>query len=303
MKKVIALTLLLVTFLGAFSQTPEWVEYCKLKKILLYEELPNDSAYQICCRMDSIYNGIPEYTILYDFLEYAIKCNQQEKTRELAFRLIGWRCWDYAFFDKPNFSSIKQTDYWSQLDSLSCAYRDRDSFYHYKKMLYDMQLSDQICRKAIHGEHTKEERDSIMRMIKITDSMNLAQLKELMALYGFPTWDKVGYPYAVYAWLIAQHSDSLFLHEYVEQLKIAVANGNANRKNLAYMIDRDLMNRNLPQIYGTQSISVFLTDDYREPRLWPVEDMMHLNDRREHMLLEPLDTTGLKIFNLEELKP
>ena len=166
-----------------------------------------------------------------------------------------------------------------------------------------MQLSDQNCRKALHGEHTKEERDSIIRMINITDSINLAQLKELIALYGFPTWDKVGYSCAFYAWLIAQHSDSLFLHEYVEQLKIAVANDNANRKNLAYMIDRDLMNRNLPQLYGTQSFSVFLKDDYSEPRLWQVEDMMHLNDRREHMLLEPLDTTGLKIYNIDELKP
>lgn len=295
--------LLSVVVLDTIAQSPEWVEYCGLKKVLLYEDLPSDSAYRICYRMDSIYNGIPEYSILYDFLDYAIKCNHQEKTKELAFRLVNWRCWDYAFFDRPSFLAIKQTDYWPQLDSLSCAYKDKSIFKYYQKKLYEMQLSDQEYRKALHGQHTKEETDSIWRMVNITDSLNLAQLKELIALYGFPSWDKVGYSYAFFGWLIAQHADADFIHEYVEQMKKAVANNNANRKDLAYMIDRDLMNRNLPQLYGTQYVGVFLTDDYSESRLWPVENMEHLNDRREHMLLEPLDTTELKIYDPKELKP
>ena len=57
------------------------------------------------------------------------------------------------------------------------------------------------------------------------------------------------------------------------------------------------------ELYGTQTIGVFVTDNYSEPRLWPVEDMEHLNDRREHMLLEPLDTTKLKMYDPQELKP
>jgi hypothetical protein len=34
-----------------------------------------------------------------------------------------------------------------------------------------------------------------------------------------------------------------------------------------------------------------------ENMLWPVENMEQLNARREHMLLAPMDTTGIKIYD------
>lgn len=135
------------------------------------------------------------------------------------------------------------------------------------------------------------------------DSMNLVQLKELISQYGFPTWENVGESYSFYAWLIAQHADPEFLHWYVQQYAIAVRNGNGNRKNLAYMIDRDLMNRNLPQLYGTQTTTFYHDDTHKDSGLWPIDDLDHLNDRREHMLIEPIDTTGVKIFDIKDFQP
>ena len=85
--------------------------------------------------------------------------------------------------------------------------------------------------------------------------------------------------------------------EWVEYCRLRDADNNANPANLAYMIDRNLMNRGLPQLYGTQYIGVYTDDNTMENMLWPVENMEQLNARREHMLLAPMDTTELKIYD------
>lgn len=295
--------ILTISAIITFAQTPEWIEYCRMRKILQKDNPSADTAYAMYCKMDSIYNGIPIFSDVFDFLTVALNNNEQAKVKELAFRLVRWKCWDNNFFNKPELVSLKETDYWPKLDSLSHIYGDKSKYLEYQRALYLMQYSDQQCRRPLHEQHTKVEIDSIWKNINYTDSSNLAQLNELISLYGFPTWEKVGEVYAFYAWLIAQHSGSDYIHVFVEQLKTAVSDDNGRRKDLAYMIDRDLMGRDLPQLYGTQSIGVYVDDVHNEPRLWPVEDIEHLNDRREHMLLEPLDTTEIKIYDPKELQP
>ena len=300
MKKPTWTIFLLTLFtLGSFAQTPEWTEYCQIRDEINHNDYPPEIAYGMYCKMDSIYNGIPHFTDLYNFLSTAVACNEQEKTKELAFRIVRWKCWDSRFFNQPKLEAVKQMDFWPKLDSLSQANGEKKQYTDYMLELYEMRISDQQCRQALHGELTREESDSVWRIIHHTDSLNLNRLKELIAEYGFPTWEKVSYDYALCAWLVAQHADSAFLHMYVEQLKKAVADNNANPANLAYMIDRDLMNRNLTQLYGTQFIGVYNDEGVMENMLWPVENMEQLNARREHMLLPPMDTTGLKIYELD----
>ena len=224
-------------------------------------------------------------------------CGRDQELKELAFRIVRWKCWDSRYFSQPKLEAVKQMDFWLKLDSLSQANGEKKQYTDYMLELYEMRISDQQCRQALHGELTREESDSVWRIIHHTDSLNLNRLKELIAEYGFPTWEKVSYDYALCAWLVAQHADSAFLHNYVEQLKKAVADNNANPANLAYMIDRDLMNRNLPQLYGTQFIGVYNDEGVMENMLWPVENMEQLNARREHMLLAPMDTTGIKVYD------
>jgi len=301
MKKAVLISLFLVLVTSLWAQTPEWTEYCRLQKIVRYEDLPSDSAYNIYYKMDSIYSAIPLYTDLFRYLEKAIECNKQEKMKELAFRLIRWKCFDNRLFDNPKMEPLKQMEFWAELDSLAKMHCDKRKYTDYMRKLYDLQMSDQQCRKLLHQPLNQEERDSVWQIISQTDSLNLEQLKDLIELYGFPTWEKVGDHYAFCAWLIAQHSEPNFLHYYVEQMKKAVANNNAGRSELAYMIDRDLMNRNLPQLYGTQIVSVYLEDNMPENRLWIVEDLEHLNDRRENMLLEPLNLSDIELYDEKEL--
>lgn len=299
MKVIVTLPLFAFSIIVGFAQTPEWVEYCQLKKTTQSELVTSDTIYKTYCVMDSIYNGIPLFTDLFQFLKAAIACDEQEKIKELAFRIVRWKCWDCRLFEQPDLVWIKQKDYWPQLDTLSLLNCKKSNFTDYMRELYMLKLSDQQCRKSLHDALSKEEVDSVWTIIHFTDSQNLEKLKDLINHYGFPTWEKVGYDYALCAWIIAQHADSAFLHEYVEQLKKAVANDNANPKNLAYMIDRDLMNQNLPQLYGTQSIAMLNSDGVMEDMLWPVENIDQLNARREHMLLAPMDTVGVKIYDLQ----
>lgn len=284
-----------------FAQTPEWETYCKLRNIVGHETLQPDSAFDIYYTMDSIYNGIPFFTDLYEYLETSIAVGNQEKTKELIFRLVQWKCWDNRFFDLHQLEAIKHTDYWPRLDSLSQNYGNKMAYTDYINRLYNMKERDQQYRGLLRNKQlTKEESDSVWSVIHHTDSVNLHQLNELIKIYGFPTWEKVGYHFAFCAWLVAQHADSLFISQYIESLNEAVANNNANPSNLAYMIDRDLMNRNLPQLYGTQIIGVYNDNNVLENMLWPVENMKQLNARRERMLLAPMDTTKYKIYNIQK---
>ena len=298
---MLSIALLSFIFNNSFAQTPEWTQFCQMHKTLLHEDIAPDTAFILYCKMDSIYNGIPFFGTTYNFLECAIQCNQQAKMKELAFRLVYWKCWDNNFFNAASMSALKVTDYWPTLDSLSQLYGNRQKYQSYKNHLNELAMKDQSCRKSLRGEHTAEEMDLIWKEIHFTDSLNLAKLNELINLYGFPTWENVGESYSFFAWLIAQHADPDYLHWYVHQYATAVRNGNANRKSLAYMIDRDLMNGHLPQLYGTQTTTIYFDDNHKESGLWPIEDIKHLNDRREHMLLEPLDTLGLKIFDIKDI--
>lgn len=297
MKKLCLIIAINNLALFLFAQTPEWEAYCKLRDIVGHETLQADSAFNLYYTMDSIYNGIPFFTDLYDYLETSIAVGNQEKTKELAFRLVQWKCWDNRFFDQQNLEIIKQTDYWPRLDSLSRNYGNKIIHTDYIKKLYSMKERDQQYRGLLRNKLTKEETDSLWAVIHHTDSVNLQQLKELIEVYGFPTWEKVGYHFAFCAWLVAQHADSIFISQYVEYLRKAVANNNANPSNLAYMIDRDLMNKNLPQLYGTQFIGVYNDNNTLENMLWPVENMERLNTRRERMLLAPMDITKFKIYD------
>ena len=102
MKKPTWTIFLLTLFtLGSFAQTPEWTEYCQIRDEINHYDYPPEIAYGMYCKMDSIYNGIPHFTDLYNFLSTAVACNEQEKTKELAFRIVRWKCWDSRFFNQP----------------------------------------------------------------------------------------------------------------------------------------------------------------------------------------------------------
>lgn len=102
-------------------------------------------------------------------------------------------------------------------------------------------------------------------------------LKQIIAKYGWPGYTLVGTQGALAAWIIVQHADHdhAFQIECLDLLADAVRRGDASPRNLAYLIDRTLVNAEQAQIFGTQ---------YHRP----IFDEAHVDERRALYGMEPL---------------
>lgn len=111
-----------------------------------------------------------------------------------------------------------------------------------------------------------------------------ARLAAIVGEHGWPGRSLVGDDGANAAWLLVQHADrDVELQERcLELLARAVAEGEASRRNLAYLDDRVRVNRGREQVYGTQFHG---RGESFAPR--PIEDPERLDERRVSAGLEP----------------
>ena len=152
----------------------------------------------------------------------------------------------------------------------------------YCKQLKTMCDEDRRLRHLLPKDGTWP--DSLRREIQTTDSLNIVRLQELIAQYGFPTYDNVGHQGVNDASLLAQHSEPEFLHWFLEQAKSAADNSNFDLTWIAYMTDRDLDHQDKPQLYGTQGLT---RDGLTGMAL--IDDIEHLNERRKSVGIGPIE--------------
>ena len=160
----------------------------------------------------------------------------------------------------------------------------------------------QSCQPFVDSLNAMVARDQAIRMapwseensqkIAVIDSTNTAHLKALIAQYGFPTWSLVGYAASGQAWLIAQHSDPVFLGEFLKSYRKAVKENNAEKTNLALMEDRHRMNEGLPQLYGSQL--------FGNNAFFPIANIEGVDERRQSMGLGPIKEYARR-FNLDTI--
>lgn len=114
---------------------------------------------------------------------------------------------------------------------------------------------------------------------------NTEWLRGVIHRQGWPGQSSVGEEGAEAAWLLAQHADHdpAFQRECLNLLEVAVADGEASKRNLAYLTDRVLVTERGKQIYGTQL--TWGTDGLEPP---PIEDPESVDQRRSEMGLAPL---------------
>ncbi|GIJ45543.1 hypothetical protein Val02_24290 [Virgisporangium aliadipatigenens] len=114
---------------------------------------------------------------------------------------------------------------------------------------------------------------------------NADRLAEIMDEHGWPTVALVGAEGARRAWLIAQHADRQLdvQRRAVRLMERAVADGQADAAQLAFLRDRMLTNEGRPQVYGTQIAGV---EDGR-PVPWPVEEPERMDQRRAEVGIPP----------------
>lgn len=147
-----------------------------------------------------------------------------------------------------------------------------------------------------HGKLAEEiltmaHRDQQMRKSGVwnakVDTQNTERLKQIIAGQGWPTISLVGKAAAGGAWLLAQHADLdvVFQKRVLALMKKAAKRNeaDADRKHIAYLIDRIRVNTGRPQVYGTQ----FFSKDRKVWKPRPIEKPEHLDARRAEMGMQP----------------
>lgn len=114
---------------------------------------------------------------------------------------------------------------------------------------------------------------------KSVDAKNTERMKEIVAEIGWPTVSKIREGPSHNAWLLVQHADHQvdFQEQCLELMKQEPA-GEVALRDIAMLEDRVRVNRNQPQLYGTQ-----FRQDTGEHKPLPIEDEANVNERREKM--------------------
>jgi len=147
--------------------------------------------------------------------------------------------------------------------------------------LHAMVEKDQDARDKLiaSGDQTRAGWAPVARV----DRANLARVKQLIRQHGWPTGADIGDQGMQDLWLLAQHAPKDFIAQALPHLEAAADRGEISRATLALMIDRDLVNRHQPQVYGSQGKIVdghFVLD--------AVQDEAHLDERRAGIGLGPI---------------
>lgn len=120
--------------------------------------------------------------------------------------------------------------------------------------------------------------------VEAVDADNTEFLKRVIAKHGWPGRDLVSKHGAAAAWLLVQHADHdrEFQKQCLPLLRDAVAAGQADPAELAYLTDRVRVGEGRPQVFGTQYTR---GPDGAVPH--PIEDPEDLDVRRERAGLGP----------------
>ena len=111
------------------------------------------------------------------------------------------------------------------------------------------------------------------------DARNTERMKEIVAEVGWPTISKVGKEAAHGAWLLVQHADHQV--DFQEQCLMLIKQesvGEVALRDIAMLEDRVRVNRNRPQLYGTQ-----FRQTTGEHKPLPIEDEINVDERRREM--------------------
>ena len=289
----IATFFLTLAFAVQAQNRPSVPAYDELKKTGYdaYQNQDYKTAYQTFHTMDSVY-GITDYPdlVYYSSLTDRFKPNSEE-SKALMFRVARNKCCDMKYLEELVERQKADTlDYWDEIVAIVAPRGVQDSVY--QDRLLALKRSAEAASDLLSSGMVT---DSTWRAFIEVNASNAAELQQLIAERGFPTYTKVGYQCCNLASLIAQHQPPEFLHWYLGQAKAAADTGDFDLKWIAYMTDRDLNRQGKPQLYGTQ-----LHGQDGITALSPIEDIEHLAERRERANLGPIENY-LASYDLTEI--
>ncbi|HUZ88093.1 MAG TPA: DUF6624 domain-containing protein [Candidatus Baltobacterales bacterium] len=142
----------------------------------------------------------------------------------------------------------------------------------------------------------------LARRVHEVDVANTKWIQSVVDQHGWPGRDLVGIPGSDAAWLLVQHADHdrAFQRQCLALLHEAVEAGQASPAHLAYLDDRLRVADGRPQVFGTQFQRVS-----GELVPYPIEDTVHVDERRRAIGLQPLDqyAAGMRQMHAPNEKP
>ncbi|MCT2408942.1 hypothetical protein NZD88_15455 [Chryseobacterium antibioticum] len=126
----------------------------------------------------------------------------------------------------------------------------------------------------------------------LLDRKNTKIVTKIIDSLGWLGEDKIGHDANLALFVVFQHTQELSTREkYLQVMKKAVKTGNADKRQLAYMIDRDELLNHRKQIYGTQ----YSINKNGSAFIENLIDPANINKRRKSMNLYPLEDYLKKI--------
>ncbi|MDP9958183.1 DUF6624 domain-containing protein [Chryseobacterium lathyri] len=163
-----------------------------------------------------------------------------------------------------------------------------------KNELATIQKDDQVYRELMQPDASQGQKEKVMKEKNLTkeditdrlwslmdeqDKVNLEKVEKIIAEYGYPGKSLVGEPENETAWFVIQHSPKI--NQYMPVIKTAADHKEIPFRLYAMMLDRQLMNDQKEQIYGTQGFSAYDGEKESEPIIWPIKDVENVNKRRK----------------------
>ena len=133
-------------------------------------------------------------------------------------------------------------------------------------------------------QKTRSRADSVA-FVGYIDSTNLVLIEKLVQTYGWPGKSFVGPRGNNTCFLVIQHADSATQVRYFPIIKRSVESGESSALSLAMLEDRILMRQGKKQIYGSQVVF----DAKGAPMFHPIEDEIHVNERRKAVGMQPIE--------------
>ncbi|MDP2641954.1 MAG: hypothetical protein Q8P21_01520 [bacterium] len=153
----------------------------------------------------------------------------------------------------------------------------------------------QLERSGIDKDssHYKKEIKKLVNELTRLDKKNTSRVKKIIDKCGWPGISLVGRRGERAAWLLVQHAthDLAFQKRCLKILKETVEKKDADRKHVAYLTDRILIQEKKKQIYGTQFKG--RKDGTSEP--FPIKNVEKLARLRKSAGLEPFSQYKKKI--------
>jgi hypothetical protein len=150
-------------------------------------------------------------------------------------------------------------------------------------MAIDRGLRAELLARCEHDQRVRAPSHDDAEEMDRVDQDNSTWLEAVVRERGWPGRSLVGRDGALAAFLFAQHSPDRELQQwFLERVRVAVEQNEAERADLALLEDRVRMFQGRPQLYGSQFVQIG-----DELTLHPVEDPAGLDERRAAMGLMP----------------